>query len=321
MQAIETGLIAIGADRPSPDYERLLARIVDAVRRMPGAGRVADYIPELAHVAPDRFGIAVATMSGELHVAGDGHVPFSIQSISKLFALVLALQNEGDSLWDRVGREASGTPFNSLVLLEAEGGKPRNPFVNAGALAVTDLLCSRFAIPENAVMEFLQRTLGRDNVRYDERVARSERAHADRNAAMAHLMKSFGRLRNPVDVVLDAYCRQCAIELSCADLARAVLFLAGGGRVPWSGERVLRATLAKRVNALLMTCGTYDAAGDFAFRVGLPAKSGVGGGIVAVVPGECGICVWSPRLDESGNSSAGVHALELLTMLSGRSIF
>ena len=321
MQAIDKGLIAAGADRPEADYPRLLEYILDEVRRAPATGRVAAYIPELARVEPGRLGIAVATMAGSVHTAGDADTPFSIQSISKLFALVLALQSEGDALWERIGREPSGTPFNSLVQLESEGGKPRNPFVNAGALTVVDLLCSRFAIPENAVIDFLQRTLGQAHVRYDDRVARSERAHADRNAAMAHLMKSFGRLRNPVDAVLDAYCRQCAIELSCVDLARAALFLANGGQVPASGERVLDASLVKRVNALMLTCGTYDTAGDFAFRVGLPAKSGVGGGIVAVAPGECAICVWSPRLDHSGNSAAGVSALELLTKLTDRSIF
>lgn len=303
------------------DYRGVLEEIHATVQPVVGRGRVADYIPELARVPPDRFGMAVVTVRGEVYTVGNALTTFSIQSISKLFSLVMALQAEGDAVWDRVGREPSGTPFNSLVQLEHESGKPRNPFINAGALVITDILCTRFAVPENALAEFMQKLSGNRAVHYDRRVARSERMHADRNAAMAHFMKSFGNLRNPVELVLDAYCRHCAIEMNCVDLARAVSFLANHGRIPSSGETVLGASLSKRLNAVMLTCGTYDAAGDFAFRVGLPAKSGVGGGIVAVMPNECGICVWSPSLDESGNSHAGTLALEQLTTLTGRSIF
>jgi len=303
------------------DYGSVLEEIHTTVQPALGIGKVADYIPELARVSPHHFGMAIVTVRGEVYSVGDALTGFSIQSISKLFALVLALQAEGDAVWQRVGREPSGTPFNSLVQLENESGRPRNPFINAGALVITDILCTRFAVPENALAEFLQKLTGRSAIHYDRRVERSERTHADRNAAMAHFMRSFGNLRNPVELVLDAYCRHCAIEMNCVDLARAVAFLANHGRIPSNGETVLGASLAKRLNALMLTCGTYDSAGDFAFRVGLPAKSGVGGGIVAVMPNECGICVWSPSLDESGNSHAGTLALELLTTLTGRSIF
>ncbi|MCM5682296.1 glutaminase [Schlegelella sp. S2-27] len=303
------------------DYRPVLEQIHATVQPLLDQGRVASYIPELAAVPLRQFGMAIVTLDGRVHSVGDAQVAFSIQSISKLFALVLALQAEGDALWQRVGREPSGTPFNSLVQLESEAGKPRNPFINAGALVVTDILCSRYAVPENVVSESLQKLSGNPTLHYDARVARSERAHSDRNAAMAHFAKSFGNLRNPVDAVLDAYCRHCAITMNCEDLARAVLFLANRGVNPRNGERVLSASLSKRLSALMLTCGTYDAAGDFAFRVGLPAKSGVGGGIVAVIPDTCGICVWSPGLDESGNSHAGSLALEMLTTLTGRSIF
>lgn len=303
------------------DYRPVLDQIHAAVQPVLERGRVASYIPELARVPLRQFGMAIVTLDGEVHAVGDAQQRFSIQSISKLFALVLALQAEGEALWRRVGREPSGTAFNSLVQLESEAGKPRNPFINAGALVVTDILCSRYAVPENAVSELLHKLSGNAALGYDARVARSERSHADRNAAMAHFMRSFGNLHNPVDAVLDAYCRHCAIEMNCEDLARAVLFLANRGVNPLNGEQVLSASLSKRLSALMLTCGTYDAAGDFAFRVGLPAKSGVGGGIVAVVPGTCGICVWSPGLDESGNSHAGSLALEMLTTLTGRSIF
>jgi glutaminase len=299
----------------------VLAQIHDEVRPLLGQGRVASYIPELAKVSPQQFGMAVVGMDGVVHTVGDAGVRFSIQSISKLFTLVMALQLEGEALWRRVGREPSGTPFNSLVQLEFENGKPRNPFINPGALVCTDILCTRYAVPENAVVDFLRSLSGNPEVHYNRAVARSERQTGHRNAAMGHLMKSFGNLNNGVDVVLDAYCRHCAIEMDCVELARAVTFLAHGGAHPGGAGEVLSTSLAKRLNALMLTCGTYDAAGDFAFRVGLPAKSGVGGGIVAVMPGDCGICVWSPGLEPSGNSLAGSFALERFTTLTGRSIF
>jgi glutaminase len=309
------------AENPFDDYAQVLQQIAEEVRPHVGRGHVASYIPELAKVRPDQFGMAIVGVDGRVASIGDANVPFSIQSISKLFALVMALQLEGDAIWDRVGREPSGTPFNSLVQLEIESGKPRNPFINPGALVLTDILCTRHAVPENAIVEFLRPLAGNPQLHYNRAVANSERRTAHRNAAMSHLMASFGNLRNSVDEVLDAYCRHCAIEMSCVELARTVTFLAHGGVHPLTGARVLSASLAKRINALMLTCGTYDAAGDVAFRVGLPAKSGVGGGIVAVLPGECGLCVWSPALEPSGNSAAGLMALERFTTLTGRSIF
>ncbi len=303
------------------DYAAVLQEIETRVQPLLGQGQVAQYIPELARVQAEQFGMAVVTLDGQVFEVGAARQRFSIQSISKLFALVLALQRVGEPLWQRVGREPSGNPFNSLVQLEHEAGKPRNPFINAGALVITDILCTRFAVPENAVVEFLRLLAGEPEIHYDRRVARSELGHADRNAAMAHFMKSFGNLHNPVERVLDAYCRQCAIEMSCVELARAVGFLAHRGCLPGTATRILEESPAKRLSALMLTCGTYDAAGDFAFRVGLPAKSGVGGGIVALVPGECGICVWSPALEPSGNSLAGSMALEWFTTLTGRSLF
>jgi glutaminase len=303
------------------DYSEVLQQIAHELAPVIGQGKVASYIPELASVSPQRFGMAVVTIGGDVHTVGDARQAFSIQSISKLFTLVMALQLEGEKVWTRVGREPSGTPFNSLVQLEAENGKPRNPFINPGALVCTDILCTRYAVPENAVVEFLRPLCGNREVHYNRAVAASERRTAHRNAAMAHLMKAFGNLNNPVDHVLDAYCRHCAIEMNCVELARAVTFLAHGGMQPGSQGQILGSSMTKRLNALMLTCGTYDAAGDFAFRVGLPAKSGVGGGIVAVMPGECGICVWSPALEPSCNSLAGSLALERFTTLTGRSIF
>ena len=312
------------------DYQNILDRIHTALNplvhgdRKDGRddyGKVASYIPELAKVSPDQFGMAIVDLKGNVYTTGDAAVDFSIQSISKLFALTLAFHLEGDSIWQRVGREPSGNPFNSLVQLEREQGKPRNPFINAGALVVTDILCGRHVSAGDALTQFIRKLCNNPKISYNTAVAVSERNTSDRNSAMAHFMKSFGNLEHDVDTVLDAYCKHCAIEMNCIDLARAVTFLANRGEIPWSGERVLDASSAKRLSALMLTCGTYDAAGDFAFRVGLPAKSGVGGGIVALVPNECGICVWSPALEDSGNSHAGSIALEMLTSLTGRSLF
>ncbi|UXI67851.1 glutaminase [Tahibacter amnicola] len=301
--------------------QALIDDIVAATRSRCDEGAVADYIPALAKVPPDRLGMAIATLDGTVLRAGDATEPFSIQSISKLFALTLALRREGESLWRRVGREPSGTPFNSLVLLEREQGIPRNPFVNAGALVITDVLCQRFLQPERAVLEFIHGLLGRTDVAIDAGVARSERQHSDRNAAIAHFMRSFGKLGSQPATVLDAYCAQCAIAMSCADLARASLFLAADGRDPLGGSPVVDALAARRINALMLTCGAYDAAGDFACRIGLPTKTGVGGGILAVVPGRMSLCAWSPRLDANGNSIAAAAAIERFAAETGLSIF
>ena len=303
------------------NYQPTLDRIYAALQSVIGEGKVASYIPELASVSPDQFGMAVVDFAGNVFAVGDATKRFSIQSISKLFALTLAFQREGDSLWSRVGREPSGNPFNSLVQLEREQGIPRNPFINAGALVITDMLAAQYDDPQEALLNFVRDLANAPGVQINGRVGESEVRTSSRNAAMAHFMKSFGNLNNRVGEVITAYCHHCAIEMSCVELARAVGFLANKGVNPLNGSVVIDPSSAKRLSALMLTCGTYDAAGDFAFRVGLPAKSGVGGGIVAILPGECGICVWSPALEESGNSHAGSMALEMFTSLTGRSIF
>lgn len=276
-----------------------------------GSGRVASYIPALARQDPDRLGIAVYTNAGELYAAGDAGTPFSIQSIAKVLLLALALRTHGEALWDRVGLNPSGMPFNSLAQLEAERGKPRNPFINAGAIAVTDRLVSAFATPSKHLRDVARRLSGNDAIPIDDHVLASEWQHRSRNAAAAYLMKAFGNLDNEVDEVLHTYFSCCALAMSCQDLATALNFLAADGKARAMGEHFVSPVLARRISAIMSTCGMYDAAGDFAYRVGLPAKSGVGGGIVAVVPGRMTICAWSPALDESGNSVAAQHALEL----------
>uniref|UniRef100_UPI0031DA14A3 glutaminase n=1 Tax=Saccharothrix mutabilis TaxID=33921 RepID=UPI0031DA14A3 len=298
----------------------VLREIADEVGPRAGAvGRVADYIPALSGVDPAAFGFAVAGVDGEVLGVGDWEVPFSIQSVSKVFSLALALAG-GDSLWARVGREPSGNPFNSLVQLEHEDGIPRNPFINAGALVVTDRLLTLTGDARGAVLELLRAESGNPAIDFDAGVARSEAARGDRNAALAHFMASYGNLENPVEQVLEHYFWQCSIAMSCRDLAAAGLFLARHG-LRGDGSRLLDRSAAKRINSIMLTCGAYDAAGEFAFRVGLPGKSGVGGGILAVVPGRCTLCVWSPALDRHGNSVAGVDALDRFTTLTGLSVF
>lgn len=307
-------------DAASMDYGPLLERIAADVAPLLGSGTPAEYIPALAAVDPRQFGMAVADLDGNVFGVGDWQVPFSAQSITKVFALALALAGGGDSLWERVGREPSGNPFNSLVQLEYENGIPRNPFINAGALVVTDRLQTLTGDASSEVLEFLRQESQNPDIAFDAEVAASEQEHGDRNAAVAHFMASYGNIDNPVPALLEHYFWQCSIEMSCADLARAGRFLARHG-LRADGSRLLTRSEAKQVNAVMMTCGTYDAAGEFAYRVGLPGKSGVGGGIVAVVPGRCTLAVWSPGLDSRGNSVAGVAALDRFTTLTGLSVF
>jgi glutaminase len=285
-----------------------------------GSGRVSDQIPVLANADPRAFGLAVATVEGEMCGVGDWRQRFSIQSISKVFTLALAMEKDGETLWTRVGREPSGTPFNSLVQLESERGIPRNPFVNAGALVVTDHLLSLTGDACGAVERFLRAECACPEISSDPVVASCEAEHGHRNAALAHFLAAYGNLGNTVDRVLDHYVRHCAIAMSCAELALAGGFLARHG-VRRDGSRLLSRSDAKRINAVMLACGTYDAAGEFAYRVGLPAKSGIAGGILAIIPGRCSVCVWSPGLDGKGNSIAGITALDALTTLTGWSVF
>ena len=291
------------------DYQSVIDRIRDEVRELWGQGRVADYIPALEKVNPRQFGMAVATLDRQEYSTGDAQVCFSIQSISKVFTLAMVTRHVGDDIWDAVGREPSGNPFNSLVQLEYEQGKPRNPFINAGALVVTDRLISLYPHPKDAMLEFVRSLCGNDDIYYDKEIARSERLNADRNMSLAYLMKSFGNIRNDVDTLLDVYCHQCAISMS------------NRGVNPFSGKQVLSVSQAKRLGALMLTCGFYDESGDFAFRAGLPGKSGVGGGIAAYIPGNLAVTVWSPELNRHGNSLAGMAALEHFTTDIGNSIF
>ena len=303
------------------DFARVFREIAHEVGPLFGKGRVANYIPALAAVPATKFGMALHTVDGQCFHHGDAAERFSIQSISKVFTLSLAMGAVGDALWRRVGREPSGNPFNSLVQLERENGIPRNPLINAGAIVVSDVILSSAKEAKQTVLDYLRVLSGAHDVAYDAGVARSEAETGFINRAMANFLKGHGNLDNAVDAVLDLYFHQCSLAMSCIELAQAVTHLANGGVSPLLGESILTRAQTKRVNALMLTCGLYDAVGEFAFRVGLPAKSGVGGGIVAVMPGEFAAAVWSPELDPSGNSLVGGAALELLTNLTGRSVF
>lgn len=299
----------------------LLEEILQQVRPLIGQGKIADYIPALAEVSAKRLAIAVCSVNGDMFQAGDATERFSIQSISKVLSLTLALTRyQEHEIWQRVGKEPSGLPFNSLLQLEMEQGKPRNPFINPGALVVCDMLQTRLSAPKQRMLEVVRQLAGEDDLLYDTRVARSEFEHSDRNAAIAYLMKSFGNFDNDVLTVLQTYFHYCALRMSCVELARSFAYLANHGRA-LNGEVIISPLQARQINALMMTSGMYDGAGEFAYRVGMPGKSGVGGGIIAIVPGELSIAVWSPELDASGNSLAGTAALELLSQRINRSIF
>lgn len=304
-----------------------MQKIVDDIARKIASktnkGTVASYIPQLACVNPNQFSISVALPDGSIYSAGDAQTLFSIQSISKVFTLTLALGKLGERVWNRVGREPSGDPFNSIVQLEHEQGKPRNPFVNAGAIAVADAIIQGHQPKETLaeILQFMRYLADDESIAIDEKVARSEQMTGDRNASLAHFMASFGHFENPVDAVLGTYFHHCSIAMTTAQLATAGLFLANNGINPITGYRVVSPNRAKRINALMLMCGHYDGSGEFAFRVGLPGKSGVGGGILAVAPGKASIAVWSPGLDTIGNSKLGTQALELLTQKTGWSVF
>lgn len=303
------------------DYTAILDAINEDVQPYLTVGNVANYIPELAAVPLEQFGMALVDDTGQVFTCGSARKPFSIQSISKVFTLTLALKEFGNDLWKRVGREPSGTAFNSLVHLEYEDGKPRNPFINAGALVVTDVVMGLYPQPFDTIVETVRWLSGNQSIAVNQQVAVSEQSHGFRNASVANFLKSFGRLDNPVTDVLATYYQHCALEMSAVDLATAGYFLMNQGVPLGSDQPFINPNQAKYINSLMLTCGTYDCVGDFAYRVGLPGKSGVGGGILAVMPGKFSVCVWSPGLDPSGNSLAGTLALEWLTTKTGVSVF
>ena len=302
------------------DYQKILKDIYEEIQPFAGEGAQADYIPALAKVDPDQFGIALKTVGGESYVWQKADTRFSIQSISKVFAVAMALSLKGESLWQMVGKEPSGTAFNSLVQLEVENGKPRNPFINAGAIVVADMLMTELEDPDAAFLGFIRALSGSETVGYNMEVADSEREKGYLNAAIANMLKYHGTIKNDIEDVLMFYFRMCSVEMSCEELAQAFLAFTNFSPFDYHGFK-LTSSQIKRLNAVMQTCGFYDEAGEFSYLVGLPGKSGVGGGIVAVYPMRYSVAVWSPRLNPKGNSILGMKALELLTTYTQESIF
>ncbi|CAA6807650.1 MAG: Glutaminase (EC [uncultured Sulfurovum sp.] len=306
------------------NYQQILEEIQLELQPYLHKGTVANYIPALSKVNPNQFAMSITLFDGTTYSVGCSQSRFSIQSISKVFTFTKALNIYRHNLYKKVGREPSGNPFNSLVQLEYEKGIPRNPFINAGAIVVTDALLTHYQKTEKTfenILTFIQEVSDNQNIGYDPMVWRSECEHGFRNLALANLMKSFGNLENEASSTVETYFKHCAITMNTQELARSILFLANHGIDPINGKKFITSDQAKRINAVMLTCGHYDASGDFAFHVGLPAKSGVGGGIVAVVPKKMGIAVFSPRLNSWGNSLLGTKALELFTAKTGFSIF
>jgi glutaminase len=300
---------------------QLLNEIYDELINTPVTGNVAGYIPELAKIDPEKYGIHLSTIQGEHFFVGDSNEKFSIQSIAKVFALTLAFQFEKEKLWKRVGVEPSGSAFNSLVQLEYENGKPRNPLINSGAIVIADILLNHLPDAKNDFINFLRTISGHQQIDYNLKVYQSEKQTGFKNYAQANLMKSFGNIHNEIEKVMDFYFLMCSVEMSCRELADAFLLYANHGKLVQNNEEIITTSQCKRINAIMQTCGFYDEAGDFSFRVGLPGKSGVGGGIAAVYPGNYSVAVWSPVLNSKGNSVRGIKTLELLTTKTGSSIF
>ena len=303
------------------DYQQILENIYQAIQPYAKEGKQADYIPALAKVDPDQFGMCLHTIYGEVYSIEQADTRFSIQSISKVFSLAMCLSLKGDDLWKRVGKEPSGTSFNSLIQLEVEKGIPRNPFINAGAIVMADILLSYLEHPEEDVLAFVRAVAGDDTIGYNEEVAISEREKGYLNAAIANLLKYHGTIENDIERVLHFYFLMCSIEMNCRELSKAFMAFANHRRkFNYAGIK-LTSSQVKRMNAIMQMCGFYDEAGEFSYLVGLPGKSGVGGGIVAIYPLQYSVAVWSPRLNSKGNSVMGIKALELFTTETQESIF
>lgn len=295
------------------DYQELIDEVYHEIKSANPRGKVADYIPELASVDGDKFGIALVDLEGNIFGAGDFEEPFSIQSISKVYTLAMVARIFESKLWSRVNVEPSGDPFNSIAQLEFEKGIPRNPFINAGALVITDALTSKFKDPISEISKFINEITGKECIKINQEVMDSELKHSERNIALGYFLKAFNNFDNNVEEVVKTYVAHCAMEMTCVDLARSFSFLANDGYSIYAKREIVTESYARRINAIMLTCGFYDEAGEFAYRVGLPGKSGVGGGVAAVMPHKFSIAVWSPELNEKGNSVKSIMALELLT--------
>ncbi len=303
------------------DYSKILNIIEDDLTPADLGGEMPDYIPQLAGIPKDKFGMHLYDVEGNHHFFGDSKELFSVQSITKVFTLSLAWTHVGDKIWERINVEPSGNSFNSLSELERDNGIPRNPFINAGALVIADILVNHYHDPKAEFLKFVRHLTEDSSIDFDHNVMQSEAENGYRNRAMVNYIKSLGNIQNDAEEILDFYFHQCSLAMSCEQLAKAFMVFANKGNKLHREEEVIPELLVKRINALMQTCGFYDEAGEFTYRVGLPGKSGVGGGITAVCPSRYAVAVWSPLLNKKGNSKKGMRALEELTVLSDTSIF
>lgn len=300
---------------------QIISELYQDVKNETEKGKTASYIPELAKIDPNKLGIHIMTIDQNSFGVGDYQEKFSIQSIAKVISLSLAYKIVGESIWERVGVEPSGNAFNSLLQLESDNGIPRNPFINAGALVISDILVSHLEQPEDDLLDFVHRICNNTTIQYCEKIFQSEKSVGYRNVALCNYMKALGNIENEPSRVIDFYFKMCSLEMSCKEVSELFLFLANNGISPFDGRPILSKSQSKRINAIMQTCGFYDESGEFAFNVGLPGKSGVGGGIVAVHPGSYAITIWSPSLNEKGNSYKGFVFLEAFTTRTESSIF
>ena len=303
------------------DYQKIISSIATKLQGVENPGKVATYIPELGKVNELKFGIHLTTIKDEHYHFGDSCEKFSIQSVAKVFALTLAYKELGDVIWKRVGVEPSGASFSSIVQLETNEGIPRNPFINAGAIVICDILLSQFDNPKQVLLDFIHRASGNSSIAYNPVIAASEKSTSYKNMALVNMMKSYGNIHNHIDDVMDFYVHLCSIEMNCKELSRAFIFLANHGINPCTNERIIPINQSKRIISIMQLCGFYDEAGEFSYRVGLPGKSGVGGGIIAILPNHYSISVWSPKLNKKGNSYLGMRFLEEFTTETETSIF
>jgi glutaminase len=303
------------------DYKQILNSIYNEVKQLKNNGSIAEYIPELAKVDASKFGISLIDNQQNIYNVGNATEKFSIQSITKVFTTALIFSKIGNDLWKRVNFEPSGNAFNSLVQLEYENGIPRNPFINAGALVIADLMLDHFEDPKTYFLDFVKTLANSKSINYNLEVVNSEKETGFRNAALVNYIKSYGNIKNNPEDVLDFYYHQCALAMSCEELAKSFQIFSNNGINPYNNERLLTSSQCKRMNALMQMCGFYDQAGEFTFKVGLPGKSGVGGGVTAVFPNNYTVAVWSPKLNKKGNSVYGLETLERLTTSTEASIF
>jgi len=304
--------------------KNLLKRAIKECLPYAKEGKVASYIPELSKADPDDFGICIISKEGKIDCAGDFDKPFTMQSVIKPIILLLALEDMGtERVNELCGVEATGKPFDAFNYSDrALTSEHINPMINAGAIALCTLIKGEnYEVKFERLLALARKLSGCESLTVNEAVYKSEKATGNKNRALAYMLKAYGMIDGDIEEVLDMYFKACSIQATCRDLANIAAILANHGTSAFTGEQIISESHARYVNAIMAICGMYDGSGEFALKVGVPAKSGVGGGIMAAVPGRMGIGIYSPALDKKGNSKAGVKALELIDKEIKLSVF